>query len=75
MPHLLCHLRTESGAIVTDVTIPPFRMHPKVLLWGQRVFVLDRVSPLDPMSGSYIEAFTYAVLPGTSSGVFGSTQS
>lgn len=52
-------LRTDSGDFVAMVDVPPFpsRYDPCVVIWGDRVFVLD-----DEISGAYIEAFAVTSL-------------
>ena len=48
-------LFTRDGSYVTTVHVPPFQTPPEVIVWGLRIFVLDREA------GKYREAFAYAV--------------
>lgn len=65
-------LYTRDGGFVVAAVLPLWGAFPDVLLWGERVFVIDgefvigeRVFVIDGDGepGRYREAFAFAVLP------------
>lgn len=62
-------LTVRDGAYVADVSIPPFKSMPEVIVWGQRFFGLHQMldEPEDPCAAEYREVFAYFVPPGASS--------
>lgn len=61
-PFMRVLLYTEDGRYVTTGLIPPFLTLPKVLMWGLRVFTLDKDHKDQPEKPpEYKEAFSVAV--------------
>ena len=54
-------LAIPDGGYVADVTIPPFKKLPDVIVWGQRFFTFhkDLPEPEDDCAAEYREAFAY----------------
>lgn len=38
---MLVRLYTRDGGFVVEKFIPPFKVPPEIIAWGERVFVLD----------------------------------
>ncbi len=55
-------LITETGQFVCNATIPVFQPMPGVVIWGSRVFAIDK-----SVDDQYKEVFTYAIPPGMES--------
>lgn len=57
-------LETNEGGLVQRCTIPDFKMAPKVLMWGSRIFIFHRwecdASTRERL-GLYREAFAYHI--------------
>jgi hypothetical protein len=51
-------LNTENGELVTYGTIPDFNTEPKVIIWGDRVFVSSYTTV-------YSEVFAYVIIQDT----------
>lgn len=52
---MIIKLVVRDGAIVAEYRIPDFNTAPQVIIWGERVFQLDR--KFDDLT--YVECFAY----------------